>query len=117
MVHGEDLFVYLSDFGSQILRRDLQLRNNIDQRIDTAFQLEKFVQYHHLFLLKYTISALEVASFIANDVFSLIQHSFNLIKCRLCVLHFNRKGNKYWSCPSISPFDFIHRGPAECAKN
>ena len=114
MMHDEDLVVNFFDFGGQVLRCDLQLRDDIYQGIDTAFQLEEFIQYNYLFLLQDTIPALEVASFIANDVFSLIQHPLYLIQCGLRILHhFNRKGNKYWSLLPINPFDFIHRQPLD----
>ena len=79
MVHSKNVVVYFFDFRGQILRRDLQLRDNIDQGIDPAFQLQEFVQHHHLPLLQDTIAALEVASLIANDVFSLIQHPLDLV--------------------------------------
>lgn len=87
MVHSKNVVVYFFDFRGQILRRDLQLRDNIDQGIDPAFQLQEFVQYYHFPFLQDTVPALEVASFIANDVFSLIQHSFDLIQCGLGILH------------------------------
>lgn len=87
MMHGEDLVVYFFSFRGQGLRYDPQLWNDIDEGIDTAFQLEEFVQDNHFALFKYTIPALEVTSFIANDVFRLVQHSFDLIQGRLCIPH------------------------------
>jgi len=87
MVHLDDLVVYLFGLGGKGLWCDPQLGNDVDKGIDTPLQLEEFVEHYHLFLLKDTVSALEVASLIANDVLRLVQHSLDLIQGRLCILH------------------------------
>src|ERR1700754_2143012 len=79
--HKEYVVVYLFYFGAEHIRSDLQLGGNIDKGADTTFQLEEFIQHHHFLLLKNTIATLEVASFVAYDVFRFIQYSLDLIEC------------------------------------
>jgi len=72
LMHGYDIVIDPSDFRTQRFRGDLQLWNNIDKRADTAFKLQELIQHDDFSLLQNTIAALEVTSFIADDVFSLI---------------------------------------------
>jgi hypothetical protein len=87
MGHCDYVVVNLFYFWTQHLGIDAQLGDDIDQCADATFQLEEFIQHHHLSLLQNTVAALKITSFVAYDVFGFIQYSLDLIESRLCELH------------------------------
>ena len=84
---GEHLLIDLPDLGAEVIGYYLQLRDNIDQGADAAFQLKELIQHNDFSLFEDTIAALEVAAFVAYDVLGLIQAAFYLVECSLCILH------------------------------
>lgn len=47
----------------------IQLRYQLDQRIDPAFGVKKFIQHYDSFLLQDTVPALKSTSFITDRIF------------------------------------------------
>ena len=87
MMRGQHLVVDLADLGAERPGKDPELRDDIDQRADAAFHLEEFIQHHHFSLFEDAVTALKITSFIAYDVFRLIEYPFELVQCGLCKLH------------------------------
>jgi hypothetical protein len=56
------------------------VRQQIDQGVDPALGLEKFIQYDHLFLLKYAIAALKSTPLIPHYVACLFNQFLNLVQ-------------------------------------
>jgi len=79
MIGFEHLVIDLPGLGGERIRLDPKLGDDIDQGADAAFQLQEFVEDYHLSLLEDTIAALKIASFIAYDVFRLVQDPLDLI--------------------------------------
>ena len=79
MIGLEHLVVDPAGLGSEGLRLDLELGDDIDQRADAAFQLQEFVEDHHFSLLEDTIAALKITSFIAYDIPRFVQDPLDLI--------------------------------------
>jgi hypothetical protein len=84
---GDDIVIDPADFRSEGFRNDLQLRDNVDQGTDAAFEGQKFIQHHYFPLFKDAVAALKITSFIADDVSHFIQYPFDLIQGGLIVLH------------------------------
>ena len=87
MSGGDYLIIDAANLRAQVLGRDPQLWDDIDECADATFELKEFVQYYHFSLFEDTIAALEVTALIAYDVFRLVQDTFDLIQRGLCVLH------------------------------
>ena len=75
----EDLVVYLAGLGRQCIRLDPELWDDIDEGADAALQLKEFVEDYHFLLLEDAIPALEIATFIADDIFRFIEDPLYLI--------------------------------------
>jgi len=54
---GNDIEVHLLCFFRQGVCINLQLRNEVDKRIDSSFCLKKFIQDNYFFLFQDTITA------------------------------------------------------------
>ena len=55
---------------------NFQLWEQVYQCIDTAFDLQKLIQYNHFFRFKYTIAALKSTPFIAEYITGLLWYCF-----------------------------------------
>jgi hypothetical protein len=53
---------------------DLQLRDKINEGIDTAFDLQEFIEHDYFLLLENTIATLKRTSFIPQHVASLFRY-------------------------------------------
>ena len=87
MIGRQDIVIDAAGLGGEAVGEDPQLRDDVDQRADAAFQLQEFVEHHYFSLFEDTVAALKVTSFIAYDVTGLVQDAFDLIQSSLCELH------------------------------
>lgn len=58
---------------------NIQLRHQLNECIDTAFSLEKFIDHNYFFSLENTITTLKGASFVTDDIAIFLCNSFNFI--------------------------------------
>lgn len=69
------------------IKVDLQLRQQVNQRVYPSFRLQEFIEHHYLALLQYAIAALKRASFIADHIAAFLRYPFYLVKCILSEFH------------------------------
>jgi len=89
LLHG--VVKHFFTFRGKLFCIDLQLRQQVDEGIDAAFEREKFIEHYHLSFFQYAKAALKVAALETHDVAGFFNQLFNFVECGLVVFHSGAK--------------------------
>lgn len=84
---AHDFIIHLLTLVGECIVTDFKLRQEVDQGVDAAFCLKKFVDNDHFFRLQDAVSALKSASFIPDHIAAFFRYPLNLVQVVLCVFH------------------------------
>jgi hypothetical protein len=83
-------------FGRKRFGINLKLGQQINQRIDAAFERQEFIKHHHLSFFQNTKATLKVAALEAYDVAGFFNQLFKFVERGLRVFHRGAKVSRIW---------------------
>jgi hypothetical protein len=75
----DQFLVKLLAFVREFIEVDIQLWDQFDQGVDTAFGIQELIQHNHPCLFEDAVAALEGAPFIADFIIGFAQNIFQFI--------------------------------------
>ena len=74
-----DFVVHFLAFVRQRVEADIKLRNEVNQRVDSSFGLEEFINNNHALGLQDTIATLEVTAFVPDHITGFFGDAFDFV--------------------------------------